>query len=44
MVSASAALDHQGDVALGNVVGSNVFNLGIVLGGAAILAPLKFEP
>ena len=42
-VSASAALEHQGDVALGNVVGSNVFNLGIVLGGAAILAPMKLN-
>jgi len=42
-VSTSAALDGQGAVALGNVVGSNIFNLGIVLGGAALLAPLKLN-
>jgi cation:H+ antiporter len=29
-----------GDIALGNVLGSNVFNLGLVFGCAAIVAPL----
>lgn len=29
-----------GDLALGNVIGSNVFNLGLVLGAAAIVSPL----
>jgi cation:H+ antiporter len=42
-VSVTAALDGEGAVALGNVVGSNIFNLGIVLGGAALLAPLKLN-
>jgi cation:H+ antiporter len=42
-VSVTAALDSEGAVALGNVVGSNIFNLGIVLGGAALLAPLKLN-
>ena len=42
-VSVSAALGEQGDVALGNVVGSNIFNLGVVLGSAALLVPLKLN-
>jgi cation:H+ antiporter len=42
-VSVTAALSGEGAVALGNVVGSNIFNLGIVLGGAAFLTPLKFN-
>jgi len=42
-VSVTASLSGEGAVALGNVVGSNIFNLGIVLGGAALLTPLKFN-
>ena len=33
-----------GDLALGNVLGSNVFNLGLVLGSAAIASPLPLAP
>ena len=33
-----------GDLALGNVLGSNVFNLGLVFGSAAIAAPLPLAP
>jgi cation:H+ antiporter len=43
-VSATAALQGQGAIALGNVVGSNVFNLGIVLGICALLQTLKPSP
>ena len=39
VVSLQAALSGQGDVALGNVVGSNVANLGLIVGLAALLAP-----
>ena len=34
----------MGDIAIGNVIGSNVFNLGLVLGTAALLRPLHLEP
>jgi len=34
-VSIDAALVGNGDIAVGNVVGSNLFNIGIVLGGIA---------
>ncbi|QSG13302.1 Ca2+/Na+ antiporter [Halapricum desulfuricans] len=39
-VTAEAALAGQGDIAVGNVVGSNVFNLGFVLGTTALLGTL----
>lgn len=37
VISAGAAMEGRGAVALGNVVGSNVFNLGFILGICAIL-------
>jgi cation:H+ antiporter len=39
-VSLGAALRGQGDLALGNVVGSNIFNILGVLGASALVAPL----
>ncbi len=40
----SAALRGMGDIAIGNVIGSNVFNLGLVLGSASLLRPLVLPP
>ena len=39
-VTTEAALAGRGDIAVGNVVGSNVFNLGFVLGITALLGTL----
>ena len=39
-VSLQAALDGQGDIALGNVIGSNILNVLLILGVSATLAPL----
>ncbi len=39
-VSVDAALDGRPDVALGNVVGSNIFNILLILGVSAVFAPL----
>ncbi len=39
-VSVKAALSGQADIALGNVVGSNIFNVLFILGGSALIAPL----
>ena len=39
-VSVGAALDGRNDIAVGNVVGSNVFNLLVILGLSAVVAPL----
>lgn len=39
-VSVQASLSGQNDVALGNVVGSNIFNILFILGLAALIVPL----
>ena len=39
-VSAGAVLDGRNDIAVGNVVGSNVFNVLAILGLSALIAPL----
>lgn len=39
--SAAASLRGLGDVAVGNVLGSNIFNLTLVLGAAAAVRPLE---
>jgi cation:H+ antiporter len=40
-VSVKAAWDGQGGIALGNVVGSNICNIGLILGMAAVVTPLR---
>ncbi|MCL7970583.1 MAG: calcium/sodium antiporter [marine benthic group bacterium] len=40
----AAAARGLGDIAIGNVIGSNIFNLGLVLGSAALLSPLHLAP
>ena len=39
-VTADAVLDGKGDLALGNVVGSNIFNVLFILGVSAVITPL----
>ena len=39
-VSVGAALDGKADIAVGNVVGSNIFNVLFILGAAALITPL----
>lgn len=41
VVSLGASLNNQGDISIGNVVGSNIFNIGIILGLTALLCPVK---
>ena len=40
----AAAIRGLGDIAIGNIIGSNVFNLGLVLGTASLLNPLRLPP
>lgn len=40
VVSVKAALSQQGDIAIGNVVGSNSFNIGLILGLTALVCPI----
>ncbi len=39
-VTISATILGQSDLSIGNIVGSNIFNLGFILGGCAIIKPL----
>jgi cation:H+ antiporter len=41
VVSLSAALKDSPELALGNVVGSNIANIGLILGLAALIRPLR---
>lgn len=40
----AAAARGLGDIAIGNVIGSNIFNLGLALGTAALVNPLRLPP
>ncbi len=40
-VSVAAALKGSSDLGVGNAVGSNIFNIGIVLGLTALVAPMR---
>lgn len=42
-VSVLASLQSRGDVAIGNIVGSNIANLGLILGVTALIQPLFLE-
>jgi len=42
--SAVAAYKKQADIAVGNIVGSNIFNIFWILGVSAIIRPLPFSP
>lgn len=43
LVSLKAALDGSPDLALGNVIGSNIANIALVLGITAVIAPLMVD-
>ncbi|MFM8809347.1 MAG: sodium:calcium antiporter, partial [Chthoniobacterales bacterium] len=41
VVSLKAAYLGQGDISVGNVVGSNICNIGLILGFSALIIPIK---
>ena len=43
LVSIQAAIGHQGGIALGNVIGSNILNIALILGLSAFFSPLKVD-
>ncbi len=43
LVSVQAAIDGFSDISLGNVIGSNIANIGLVLGVTAIITPLSID-
>ncbi len=38
----AAAIKKKGQLALGNIIGSNIFNILLILGGSALIHPLSF--
>ena len=42
-VSISSALSHSGDIAMGNVIGSNIANVFLILGVTAAICPFAIE-
>ncbi len=42
-VSISAALRGSGDISLGNVIGSNIFNMSLIIGATALISPLAVQ-
>ncbi|HLR68883.1 calcium/sodium antiporter [Virgibacillus alimentarius] len=43
VTSIAAALKKQSEIALGNIVGSNIFNILFVLGSASVISPLVVD-
>lgn len=41
VVSLNASLSGQGDIAVGNIIGSNIFNIAVILGISAAIHPLQ---
>ncbi len=43
LVSTTAAIENHADIAIGNIVGSNISNLFFILGSSALIKNLKFH-
>lgn len=43
ITSVTAAIKRESEIALGNIVGSNIFNIFFVLGGASVISPLAVD-
>lgn len=39
-----AAMRKEADIAVGNIIGSNIFNIGLILGATSIVAPITIAP
>ena len=44
VTSVTAARKNKADIAIGNIVGSNIFNVLFVVGTAALITPIVFRP
>ena len=44
VTSVTAARKGNADIAIGNIVGSNIFNILFVIGTSALIIPIPFEP
>lgn len=39
-----SSIENKGDIALGNIVGSSIANIGLILGVSALIKPIKIDP
>ena len=44
VTSVTAALKKNSDIAVGNIIGSNIFNIGLILGTSAMISPVQYDP
>lgn len=44
LVSVTAAMTDAGELAIGNAIGSNIANIGLVLGATLIIVPMTVQP
>lgn len=44
VTSVNAALKRKTDIAFGNIIGSNIFNILLILGISGVIAPISFNP
>ena len=44
VTSVMAALKGNDDIAIGNIIGSNIFNMLMIIGVSAIIAPITYNP
>ncbi|PLW82913.1 calcium/sodium antiporter [Kineobactrum sediminis] len=44
LVSLTAAFRDAGELAIGNAIGSNIANIGLVLGATLVIVPMKIHP
>lgn len=44
VTSVVAAFRKKSDIAIGNIIGSNIFNIFLILGVSSIIAPIKYNP
>ena len=44
VTSVTAAKKGNADIAIGNIIGSNIFNILFVVGSSALITPIPFEP
>ncbi len=44
VTSVTAAVKHDSDIAIGNIIGSNIFNILLIIGASAVISPIKYNP
>ncbi len=44
VTSVTAAIKGNSDIAIGNIIGSNIFNMLLIIGVSALISPITFNP